>query len=199
MKSKIIIICSIVMIVIAFTIFVGVSFAVFSEKDMPEMSITVGNINVTLEEDFSDTDEFGTQTDEKSFKIISEGNRRTYVRASIYTTVEYYDEDTRAWIAYAIDQANIKYTIDESEEEFDWIYSDGYYYYNKILYLPDPNNKTSEFKITNIEVKSLPDDLEGKRIRYNMQVKAEGSQATHESYLRNFNIAELPKEVEVLS
>ena len=50
-----------------------------------------------------------------------------------------------------------------------------------------------------VEVNPLPAALEGKEIRYNMKVKVEGSQATHEAYKRNFNITALPAGVETIS
>ena len=172
---------------------VGVSFALFTDKDVSTINATAGTVEVELIETFPSSDEFGANTTGKTFSILSKGNKRTYVRASIYTTVEYYDSGN--WIAYAVDQDNITYTINAP----DWVYSNGYYYYKKILYLPAPNNQTSQFIITNVEVTPLPDELEGKQVRYNMSVKVEGSQATHEAYKRNFNISALPAGVETLS
>jgi SipW-cognate class signal peptide len=192
MKNKLTFIFAIVLSVIALGVIAGVSFAYFSDMNTDSVLITAGNVNVTLVETFPDSDEYGAETDDKTFKVVSEGNKRTYVRACIYTIVEYYDSGD--WIAYAVNQDDITYTINAPN----WVYSNGYYYYKNILY-PPTNHQTTDFEITNVRIDSLPDELEGKSVRYNMSVKVEGSQATHGAYLKNFNISALPAGVEVLS
>ncbi len=157
---------------------------------------TTGSVNIELVEIFDkNAGEEGTTQDHKTFWGVATGTKKSLARASIFCSVETYNEDTKQWEVNGLVPSNaVLYNIDSTG----WKYNanDEYYYYAKVL---DPNTKqsstsenafdstdpgmTSQIKLTNVHIDPAYDqDLLDTKTRINMMVTMETCQATHGAY-----------------
>ena len=175
--------------------------ALFTDRDGDNVDVIVGDVHVVLDEDFAaefdaDHPDYGSDTDMKVFRVISQGNKRTYVRARFFVTAEYKDEDSGEWITIgSVSQDDFSYSVNAPL----WIDGeDGWWYYSQLL---RPNSEggpsiTEDFFIYDVALNKLPASLEDKHIRVTITVRIEGSQATHEAWKKHFGIDALPDGVE---
>lgn len=176
------------------------TYAVFSDNKTDDLDVKTGDVVIALEEDapFTDSDQpaNGYSAKKKTFRVASSGTKRTYVRAAIFPSIEYYDSDSGAWaVLGALSNKDLTYTIPDSTKT-NWIESDdGYYYYKDVL---NKGDKTSDFVIDNIQLGTIPIEYKDLTIRVNYYIETEGIQATHQSYKINWGLDSLPEEVETV-
>lgn len=174
------------------------TYAVFSDNKTDDVTIKTGDVVIQLEEDapFTNSDQpsNGYTAKKKTFRVASSGTKRTYVRAAIFPSIEYYDSDLGTWaVLGALSNKDLSYTIPDGTKA-NWIESDdGYYYYKDVL---TEGSKTSDFVIDNIQLGTVPIEYKDLTIRVNYYIETEGIQATHQSYKINWGIDELPEQVE---
>lgn len=174
------------------------AFAYLNDNKTAANDMTTGSVGVDLVEDFDTSGgEEGTTETNKTFWGVATGSKKSLARASIFVSVEAYNEDTSTWEVYGQIPANaVTYDIDYTG----WNQGeDGYYYYGKVLE-PNPNPgtntettpdtwdeaktyMTSQIKITNVAIDDYYSDLlEDRKVRINMLVNMETCQATNGAY-----------------
>lgn len=201
-------------------------FAIFANREKAETAITTGKIQVDLVEEFRgpDGDPYdpsnpddpvrdpddpdnpgpyeGDGAPEGTVKIIkgvNTGTQPAYVRARIFPMVETLT-DGGEWITHGGIPANcIVYEQNESVPG-SWIYSDkdDYWYYKYVLPVGET---TSTIEISDLHLE-LPEYLQIQygedKVRVNMLVTLESTQASNGLYRQNWNIDNLPAGVEVM-
>lgn len=174
------------------------AYAIFSDNKSNEVDVKTGDVVISLEEDapFTDSDQLvnGYSAKKKTFRVASNGSKRTYVRAAIFPSIEYYDSDLETWaVLGALSNKDLAYTITDATKE-NWIESDdGYFYYKNVL---TEGQKTSDFVIDGIQLGTVPIEYKDLTIRVNFYIETEGIQATHQSYKINWDLENLPEQVE---
>lgn len=173
-------------------------YSIFSANKAEDISLESALVNVKIvEESPFDVDvqpDNGFDTSEKTFKVISEGNHRTYTRVALFPSIEYYNADSENWeVLGALSLNDINYTISDNTL-LNWDKSDdGYYYYTKVM---NQNDESSNFEIKDIELGSIPVEYKDLSLRINMYIQAEGIQATNDAYKINWGLETLSDNIE---
>ena len=192
-------------------LFVGYgTYSYLSTKNENAISITTGDVGIQLVEDFpSEGGDEGETTNDKTFWGVVTGSKDSVVRASIIPSVEYYNENTKKWekigainITEGVkNDRNFNYTVSEETQKTWKKGADGYWYYQNILkgnknsivddkIWHDNDYTTSKFEIhnvyANITQEDLPENAKNAKVRLNMVVSIENSQATHKAFISNW-------------
>jgi len=189
----------IIIIAVVFCLSSVAAYAYFAVTAEGSADAKTGLVQVQLNEDFPQTDEYGAPIDTvKTFFGANTGNKMAYARAQIFAAPEYRYSGTGPsgstvdeWRPLAVPVSDFPLTITSP----DWIDGgDGYLYYSKILNPgDDTTNVTVEVQTPNSS--KLPDNTD---IRLNVRVVLESAQVTNGAYKTVFGIADLPGGVEVL-
>lgn len=224
-KQVIIAVCS--SLVVLAGIATATFFAIFNSGQKTETSLQTGVVNVQLVERFGppkDTDGDGKPDDsdgdgipdvnedpngngdenpdtdgaaENSIKVITGDNIGTqpaYIRVKIFPQVEINTNGT--WnVSGGIPASYIFYT----QENNGWVDgNDGYFYYTKIL---PAGETTTPIIVSNLHL-DMPDIIaetyKNDKLRVNMLVKLESTQASNELYKINWGLDSLPPGVETM-
>ena len=185
----------IIALIASFVLLISSTLAIFSAQAEDILKANIGKIGVILIEDYPETDEFGAEISKKYVKGRSIEDIDTYVRIKYIPVVEFYDQETNdqqeqewVWKTAAIDESKIKVNcIGE-----DFIEQNGYWYYKKILH---PQEETTNLEIQ-WEILELPLELTEYKIRTNIKVILEYSQASNDAWKNIFNIENMPEGVE---
>lgn len=172
---------------------VGGTMAWFTDSQTADNKFTAGTVEIEINEHgFQDITNWNPgDTTNKDVSIISKGSKGTYVRVQL-TPVwgaldgeEFIPDNTLAI-------ANVTLNTINPDK---WIYSDGWYYYYKIM------NTTDETELlldsVTIAGPTTGNEYQGKTLK--VDVKAEAVQASHEAYKDAFGITSLPTGVEAWS
>lgn len=176
-----------------FIILIPIGYALFSDTKQEEGIINVAKIEVVLEEDpewEENEDEYGIKKYTKAVKGVSKAEQDAYVRIKCIPIVQYYDEETSEWITASVSQNDILLNINSE----DWVYSNGYWYYKKVL------KGYEETGILNInwQVLEVPTEISTKQLRTDVRVILEYAQASNNMWKEIFGIENLPNEVELV-
>lgn len=196
-------------------VLIPVGYALFSDKDKEKNDTKIGKINVSLEEDWpmrgetytdptnpssepEEYDEFGIKKYTKKIWGKSTEDLPAYVRIKCIPIVEYNTDKQNGqgdWVIAPVPQESITVNISPSNDEngATWVYSDGYWYYKKIL--PEKNAETSKVDI-NWQIEELPSELQGYKVRADVRVILEYAQTTHDLWKDIFQVQDLPEGVE---
>ena len=152
----------------------------FIQYDISQVS---GTVTISLVDEVIDT-----ESNSKSFKVQSNGNLPIYVRAKLIPIVEYFDTIEDDWVITNIPQSDILFDV----KALDWIFDEGYYYYNSILYESD---KTTFINMSCNVTK--PTFIGSEDIRIIVKTILESSQIRNDIWKDRFNITSLPTGVEI--
>ena len=173
---------------IAALLTLGGIYALLSDRVTAETSIQAGTVLVRLDEDspFDDLGSVnieGAATNEKTFRAVSICTLDTYVRARIIPVVEKYDAEEECYVVIPIDINSVNLSITSPY----WTYSNGYYYYGKIL---EPDANSSDVEV----VVSIGDsgEYEDTNIRVTLRVELEAAQVRNDLWKKVFNIETWP-------
>ena len=197
MKNKKTIIISVT--IIALLIISSIVWALFTARQTDSADISVGEIEVILEEDWpDDVTEFGIERYQKKVWGRSTGDKDAYVRMRFIPIVEYYyeekDEEENVtfaeWRTAPIAQENLRVKVKNAS---DWVLQGNYYYYKSIL---KPGETTSKIDIE-WEVYEMPSEIARyEKIRTDVRVILEYAQTTNDAWKELFQIENLPSGVE---
>lgn len=182
-----------VVLILVLSLLSGWAFGLFTDwQESDDLTGKAGVVEVELKEDFPTHPATGADTNKKTFWGLNTGTKRSYVRASIFTQVQYLHEDG-TWHTVAFSQDAFQYTVVAPG----WINgNDGYWYYSKVL---KPGEETTKVQVLDVTTSvPFPPNLIGKQVRLDMQVRLESAQATHDAYKKIFNITKLPDGVELI-
>ena len=198
-SKKIIIACAIfatIMIVVS-----GFVMALFTARQEETKRISIGNLDVILEEDqeWEETeDPNGIEKYTKNVKGKSVAEKKAYVRMRFIPVVEYYYEaeengtQVAEWRVAPISQEYIKVTVDTHDK---WVKQGDYYYYTKIL---NPRETTDAMDVS-WQIIEIPAPVaQYEKIRTDVRVLLEYSQTGNEIWKEIFQIDNLPEGVEKL-
>lgn len=198
-KQKLII--GVIAAVASITAITSVSFAVFSDRQIDDATIQTGDvaISATLEGSSGNSGiEAGRVSslkvgDNKNvnavvYDIKSEGSKRAYVRAQVIPIVQNYNGSE--WVtATDVNIADVNLYVSASNDATanSWVYSDGYYYFPNVVAAGETINAyVGSDVVTDADT----------RVVYDVDIQA--SQATHDAYVINWGIGQLPAGVEIL-
>ena len=173
-------------------------YSIFSSNQAEKVDAQTGKVMVHVDEDApfapGQQPENGYKTVSKTFRIVSDGNQRTYTRVALFPSIECYNDETGNWdVLGALSLEDITFQVNEDTLENWEKADDGYYYYTKVL---TQDAETTDFNISKIELGSVPIEYKDFSLRINMYVQAEGIQATNEAYKINWGLEELPDNIE---
>ncbi|MCR5145931.1 MAG: hypothetical protein K6B70_01070 [Clostridia bacterium] len=198
----------------ALVILIPIGYALFSDKDKDKNDTTIGKINVSLEEDWpprgetytdptnpgesEEYDEFGIKKYTKKVWGKTTEDLPAYVRIKCIPIVEYNTDKTNGqgdWVIAPVPQESIVVNITPANDDngATWVYSNGYWYYKKIL--KQKNDETTKMDI-NWQIDELPSELQGYHVRADVRVILEYAQTTHDMWKDIFQIESLPEGVE---
>lgn len=173
---------------------VGGTMAWFTDSQTADNKFTAGTVAIEINEhDFKDITNWNPgDTTNKDVSIISNGSKGTYVRVKL--TPVWGDLDGEEFIADDnLPTTNITInTINTSDPSKKWIYSDGWYYYYKIM----NENDETELLLDSVTIagEETGNEYQGKTLK--VDVEAQAVQASHEAYRDAFEIDSLPIGVE---
>lgn len=173
-------------------------YSIFSANKAEDTSIETALVNVKILEDspfnVDVQPDNGFNTTNKTFRVLSEGNHRTYTRVALFPSIECYNSDTGDWdVLGALSLEDVNYTI-SGKTLSNWEKAeDGYYYYTKVM---NQDDESSSFEISDIGLNSIPIEYKDLPIRINMYVQAEGIQATNDAYKINWGLETLSDSIE---
>ena len=197
MKNKKAVIISISIILVL--VIGSIVWALFTDRKTDSATIKVGEIDVTLIEDWpDDVTEYGIDRTQKKVWGKSDGDKDAYVRMRFIPIVQYYyvekDNDDNIivaeWRTAAISQDNINVKVKNADE---WVLQDNYYYYKSIL---KPGETTSKIDLE-WEIYEMPSEYARyEHIRTDVRVILEYSQTSNDAWKDIFQINNLPEGVE---
>lgn len=174
MKKRILISLS---LVIVFALVAGGTFAWFTSTTKPVTNkFKTGTVAVEVNEHgFENVDNWNPgDTTNKDVSIKSTGTKRSYVRVKI----------TKMW-SNELPNDNVELIFTNNN---DWVYSDGWYYYTKILNSGEETSKLLD--AVKLIGPITENEYQGETLTVN--VEAEAVQATHEAYKDVWGLTSLP-------
>lgn len=174
MKKRILISLS---LIVVFAFVLGATFAFFTATAPPVTNtFKTGTVNVEVNEHgFENVDNWNPgDTTNKDVTIKSKGSKKTYVRVKL----------TKMW-TNELPNDNVELVLANNN---DWVYSDGWYYYKKIL---NKNEETSKLLDAVKLIGSITEnEYQGQTLSVN--VETEAVQATHDAYKDVWGLTSLP-------
>lgn len=198
---------SVMVLLIILLILIPLGYALFSDTETDNSEVKIGTIEVRLIEDWPKIgevipekpdevyNEFGLERTYKTIYGESIAELDSYVRVKLIPIVEYYNDDNQ-WITIPVAQEDIVMNV----EADDWVQSNNYWYYTKILKgsqnaTQEDDSKTGEMAI-NWQITSIPSGVSEYPIRTDVRVLLEYAQTTNNMWKDLFQIEDLPAEVE---
>ncbi|MBE5805718.1 MAG: hypothetical protein E7313_03260 [Clostridiales bacterium] len=194
-KKVIFAIIALIITLIVFFIF-GKGYSLFSDSKDEGEQVQISEVEVVIEEDEvwkENDDEYGVENiTTKNIKGVSKKIGDTYVRVKCIPIVQYYDESYNnnegKWITTAVSSDKI---IVSGTSEY-WVEDGDYWYYKNIL---RGLGETETLKI-DWDVNEIPSEISNKKIRTDVRVILEYSQASNDVWKEVFKIEQLPEGVQ---
>lgn len=208
LSNKTIKLIVIAVLIVVLAILIPIGYALFSDTDRKDTDARLGEIEVTLVEDWPDPgdqytpttepgepdpdpetyNEYGIKKYSKKIHGHSVAELDSYVRVRCIPIIEYKNPSTEQWVTVPVNQDNISVTVTGDS----WVSSGNYWYYKKVL---RGFADTDEMNIS-WNVLEIPSEIAGNPIRTNVKVLLEYSQASNDAWKNNFQISELPEGVQ---
>lgn len=173
------------LIAIVSLLVVGGTLAWFTDEKSVTNVFKAGSVSIEINEEFTDvTDWVPGDTENKDVKFTSTGISDTFLRVSL-TPVWYDSENAEQGNGYAIDNVTLNFA--ENYEQ-DWVFHNGWYYYNKIL----KTNDGTSWLLDSVTIagEGTSNDYQGKVLK--VIVKAEAVQAENDAYMDAWDLKSLP-------
>ncbi|AYE33766.1 hypothetical protein [Clostridium septicum] len=154
----------------------------FTARDEVSNNFINGDIDISIEEDFKEPENWDGLNHDKKVAIQNNGKSDAFIRVSIVP--RWVDENGKPWIGDSnyVDLTFVNVTEDLNTANAAWIKGeDGYYYYNQIV-------KTTNKTVDLLESVALNIPTDKKDVYKNrkliVDVKSETVQATSNAYLK---------------
>lgn len=171
----------------------GGTYAWFTAQDDTTNTLTAGTVKIEINEDYDPVIAWqpgDVNTKAKQVSVKSQGNKRTYVRVSL-TPVWGHEDDGGNFVAEpSLPVDNVELIFDE-DYDYNWVYSDGWYYYKHIL----AAGGETPLLLSSVTLdENTGPEYEGKVLQ--IVVSAEAVQASHDAYKDVWGLTALPAGVD---
>lgn len=170
----------------------AVTWAWFTHEAGPVVNqFTAGTVEIEIVDNYPPVTNWNPgDTSPKEVSVKNLGTKCVYVRVALIPVWGHIDSGTEGFVAEeALPITNV--ILNWNEE--DWVYSNDWYYYKKIL-CPDAEETSLLLKSVTLAGNDTGNEYQGKVLQ--IAVKAEAVQASHEAYKDAWQLSALPAGVE---